>query len=236
MSELIIEIDNRERVRSNSTEPTVPEELEKLIKENNLNIPIVYKQLEIGDYKIGDYICERKSPVDFCNSKFSGHMNNQMFDMSTNEPLSIFFVEGDLITEVEKRFPNPDYWMKCAFFGIAFKKSDQLNKGWVLPIRTYNQADTAKWLRVIYDKVKAGEFVRFPEIERDGKNKPTDNDWLVFIISSFQGIGKTRAVELLKKHKTLRALMASTDWKCKGVGEKTNAEVQSMLDRIYCID
>jgi ERCC4-type nuclease len=235
MSTLVIEIDNREKERSNSKEPTVPEELEKFIKENNLDIPIVYKQLEIGDYKIGDYICERKSPIDFCNSKFTGHMNNQMFDMSANEPLSIFFVEGDLFSIVEQRFQNPDYWMKCAFFGIAFKIADQNRKGWILPIRTYNQTDTARWLRVIYDKVKAGEFIRFPEIEREGKNKPTDNDWLIFTVSSFSGIGKLRAIELLKKHKTLRALMASTDWKCKGVGDKTNAEVQTLLDTEFTV-
>jgi ERCC4-type nuclease len=243
--ELVIEIDYRERERKGATEPTVPEELEKLIKKESLGIKFVFKQLDIADYKIVLYqdgvpikwvLCERKSPVDFCNSEYNLHKNNQVFDMATNEPFSIFFVEGDLLKEVERRYGEPaycDYWMKCAFFGTTFKKVEQGVSGWVLPIRTYNQSDTARWLRVIYDKVKSGEWVRFREMERDGKGKPTDNDWLVFIVSSFRGIGKTRAIELLNKYKTLRALMTSTDWKCKGVGDKTNAEVQSLLDYEY---
>lgn len=240
--ELVIEIDFRERSRKNATEPTVPEELEKLIKKRNLDIKIVFKQLDIGDYKIVMYqdgvpvkwvICERKSPVDFCNSEYTFHKNNQVFDMAANEPFSVFFVEGDLYSEVKKRYRDveyADYWTKCSFFGTIFKNVTQGVGGVVMPIRTYNQTDTARWLIVIYDKIKSGEWTRFREMERDGKSKPTINEILTFIVSSFPNIGKKKAKELLKKYKTLRSLFQSNDWKVSGIGDKINSDVQTLLD------
>lgn len=250
LSELIIEIDYREKRRETTKGTTVPEELEKLIKDKKLNIKVEYKTLDIGDYKIikvvdsiviAVVVVEHKSPKDFIKSKFNFHLNNQMFEQSRDLPISYLLVdsmdeETTLYDEVVKLgYPDPDYWLKCAFIGTSFKRSDQGQKGWVCPIRTYDKKDTARWLTVLCDKVEAGEFLRFPEIEREGKFKPTTNEWLVFIVSSFQGVGNIRAVELLKKHKTLRALMTSTDWTCKGVGEKTNTVIQQILDSEFTV-
>jgi len=226
MTELIVEIDYRERKRSTSVEKTVPEYLEKL------GVPVEFKELSIGDFKIQDYICERKSAVDYINSKQNNHLNNQLYDLSVNLPISFLFIEGNLRGECMKRWFS-DTWEKSSFLGTCLKRAEEGVGGIVIPIVTLGAKDTAKWIKVIYDKVKSGEFRRFPEIERDGKFKPSDKEWMVFIVSSFPNIGKNRAIELIKKYKTLRNLFTSTEWQATGVGRKTNSNVQELLDYEY---
>jgi DNA excision repair protein ERCC-4 len=85
----VILIDNREK------DSGIPD----ILKERN--IPILFENLEIGDYIIGDLIIERKTSKDFIASVFDGRIFQQANKITSYTNRAILLIEGNLNKEVE---------------------------------------------------------------------------------------------------------------------------------------
>ena len=81
-NEKVILIDNREK------DSGIPE----LLKEKG--IPILFENLEIGDYIIGDLIIERKTSKDFIASIFDGRIFQQANKITSYTNRAILLIEG----------------------------------------------------------------------------------------------------------------------------------------------
>ena len=64
-------------------------------------IPILFENLEIGDYIIGDLIIERKTSKDFIASVFDGRIFQQANKITSYTNRAILLIEGNLNKEVE---------------------------------------------------------------------------------------------------------------------------------------
>jgi len=85
----IILIDNREK------DSRIPNILK------NKGIPILFENLEIGDYIIGDIIIERKTSKDFIASVFDGRIFQQANKITSFTNRAILLIEGLLQNELE---------------------------------------------------------------------------------------------------------------------------------------
>ena len=88
LNEKIILIDNREK------DSRIP----NILKDKN--IPILFENLEIGDYIIGDLIIERKTSKDFIASVFDGRIFQQANKITSFTNKAILLIEGNLNKEV----------------------------------------------------------------------------------------------------------------------------------------
>ncbi|MGB9674909.1 MAG: ERCC4 domain-containing protein, partial [Nanopusillaceae archaeon] len=89
LKERIILIDNREK------DSGIP----NILKDKG--IPILFENLEIGDYIIGDIIIERKTSKDFISSIFDGRIFNQANKITSYTSKAVLLIEGNLNNELE---------------------------------------------------------------------------------------------------------------------------------------
>lgn len=214
---MTILVDMRER------ESQVPRLLDRM------NIPTTIQTLQVGDYQVGGVCIERKAISDYFGSKESGHLDTQLYEMSFNYDLSYLIVEGNLIEALmDRSFKRAPFY--SSLVGSSFKRAPDGKMGQIVTLQTFNEYDTALVLRFLHDKVEKGES-RLPRLV---KAKANPDELLVYILSSFPNIGEKRARVLLAHFKTLRGTFSSTDWRVgRGLGDKLNFKVQSLLDKEY---
>lgn len=190
----MIWVDHREK-RS-----VVPTQLEKL------KVPIEFKMLEVGDYIVSgkeDLCAERKDMGDYVSSLVSGRLNNELYQMSFNYPISMIIVEG-YIGEVlmHRKVKRQNYLSSLA--GDITKRSPDGVGGLVNLVMLEGPLDTALFLKFLHDKETIeGELVRLPKAERI---KISDEDRKLYITASLPSIGPKRAKDLLTKFGSIRSL------------------------------
>jgi len=190
----MITIDNRER-RS-----LVPRELEKL------KIPVEYVNLEVGDYVcVGkeNVVISRKEVNDYIGSLSSGHLSNELHDLSTNYPFAILIVEG-FIGEALMYRQMKRYNYLSSLVGSALKRSPDGCSGTISVLSAETPFDTALMLKFIHDKVnETNGLVRSPVLQVI-KWKPEQR--AVGILSAFPYVGEKRAKLILDTFKTLEGV------------------------------
>lgn len=194
-----------------------------------LRVPARRTGLVCGDYVVGEIGVERKSIEDYLASKTSGHLDKQLYAMSYNFELSYLFIEGYVSQALMYRKMKREPFIS-SLIGSSLKRADEGKRGRVVTVNLETKWDSALALKYLHDKVVKGES-RMPRLRRV---KPGAEGLMVYIVSSLPGIGEKRAKDMLNKHKTLRNLFKSLDWtEVKGIGDKINFELQSLLDREY---
>ncbi|MEM4534993.1 MAG: helix-hairpin-helix domain-containing protein [Desulfurococcaceae archaeon] len=202
----------------------VPRQLEKL------GTPIEYVTLEVGDYLIGDLCCERKDVSDYVGSLISGRLNEQLYNMSYNYPISILIVEG-FVDEVLvfRKLKRQQYISSLA--GAVLKRAPEGNSGVVNVICLSTPFDTALFIHYLHEKVVNQDLFRIPKVAV--KRKASLEERQLTVLMSLPGIGEERARALLKRFKTLKNVInASFDelLSVPGIGEKTAKEILKVVN------
>jgi ERCC4-type nuclease len=164
-----------------------------------LKVPYQLAKLEVGDYAIADVLVERKQINDYLSSLITGHLSQQLYELSYNAELSYLIVEGSvsgaLITQKIKR----EVYLS-SLVGSSFKRAPDGKQGQIITVNLETPYDTAFFLKFLYEKVKNDE-PRLPTLK---KANFSNKDRAIYILSSFPGIGEKRAKALLDKFGTIK--------------------------------
>ncbi len=202
----MIIIDNREK-RS-----IVPKQLE------NMNVPIEFTKLEVGDYVIGNWVFERKEASDYASSLISGHLNNQLYNMSFNFEVSTIIIEGFMSEALMHRRLKKEVYLS-SMAGTILKRSPDGKQGIINMVSTETPFDTAIFLKYFHDKCENYE-PRLPEMERINFSKAQR---MKYLVASFPNIGPRKAELLLEKFGSIQQLVNAEIEemiKVKGIGKK----------------
>jgi ERCC4-type nuclease len=241
-SKPIIFVDNRE-IRSE-----VPTALE------HFGFDVQYLNLLVGDYVIGgNYIvgAERKDLGDYVGSLKSGHLNNQLVNMSHNFDYSILIIEGWKRGPESTGIAYESFWSSIC--GAFLKRAETGKRGSISIIPTETPFDTASILKYIYQRVSSGDMSRLPTLERASETSDVKLQELqqslpnrqlhslsidMKLLCSFDGIGEKTAAEILKVHgsagKLFKILLDTSipvsDFpKVPGVGKATYNNLRSII-------
>lgn len=190
----MILIDHRE------SRSIVPQELK------NFKIPIKFTTLEVGDYLVcgTEEVCvSRKECNDYVGSLTSGHLNNELYDMSTQYAYSIFVFEGTVSNALmHSKLHRQSYY--SSLVGTALERSAEGKSGVINFLPGETPYDTALILKYIHERVtKEGGLLRTPVLNLV-RWQPKDRQ--IGILSAFPKIGKIKAMAILKDFKTLNMI------------------------------
>ncbi len=214
--EVVINVDSREKNSS----------ILRSLKKRKVNINRT--QMDIGDYQLSERcIVEYKTKEDFINSLVDGRLLKQLKGMTSYEK-PIIIVEGNEdIYSIRKVHQNAIRGLISTItidFGIPI-------------IYTKNSVDTSGYLYMIAkrEQKKLGkEFM--PHNEKETGNLFSE---IRYVVSSLPGIGPTLAIPLLKKFRTIKNLVNSTEKDLEMVdliGKKRTKRLQKVFNTDFFKD
>jgi len=155
---------------------------------------IEIKNLEIGDYLIGNIVIERKTFQDFISSMLSKRLIQQLEQMQAYEN-RILVLEGKDFEELKHTKINPN-----AIRGMILSISLDFKTPIIF---TKDSEDTAKFLLVLAKRqLKNPSEMSFHSRKPMAKRKK-----LEYVLESFSNIGPKNAKKLLKKFKTIKNII-----------------------------
>lgn len=200
-------------------------------------IPTTSVSLEVFDYIISDGIhtlgVERKKADDYISSMIDGRLNNQLYQMSFNQPTSILIIEGNIRNElIDRNISRQQYYANIA--SIVGKRSPDGVSGVVSIYSVENEYDTALFLKYVHDIfIKEDGTVRLPKMVR-AKFNPSKR--LIYYMEGFPNIGEKTAHDLLSHFTTIKNVVnASVDqlMEVKGIGKKTAEKIYEIVNMEY---
>jgi DNA excision repair protein ERCC-4 len=210
----VILIDNREK------DSGIP----NLLKEKG--IPILFENLEIGDYIIGDLIIERKTSKDFIASIFDGRIFQQANKITSFTNKAILLIEGNLNDELE--YLKNKNSIHGTLLSLALSYNFKI-------IYSNDIEESANILEIIY---KHGKYHKVESIHLI-KQKRISNDinkQKLNIIASIPFIGEKYAERLLKNFKTIKNVINASpqelSLKAK-IPYKTSIKIWKILNEEY---
>jgi DNA excision repair protein ERCC-4 len=180
---------------------------------------------------------ERKKAEDYLQSLESGHLNNQLVEMSRNFQLSYLLVYGDMNLALLQAQKFPASYIS-SLIGSSLKHSPDGLQGQVITINDTaisTDIDVALFLKHLDLKLENADFTRLPKIIRV---KLTDEDYALRLLVQLPGIGEKRAKEILQSYGSLESfffsLSASSPYqKIKGITPQLITQYQSILTKKY---
>jgi len=217
-------------------------------EEATSNIPKILKDWDIPTVVIPqgfDYIVrtehsevavERKTAGDYLQSLESGHLNNQLVEMSRNFQLSYLVVYGDMNTELLKLEKYPASYIS-SLIGDSLKHSGDGLQGQIITINDtaiVTETDFATFLKHLNIKLEKGDFIRLPKIIRV---KMSDEDYALRLLVQLPGIGEKRAKDILFTFGSLEsfitAVLYGNPTKIKGITQKHIKKYKTILTKKY---
>ena len=186
-----------------------------------IGVEISLANLEIGNYVIGDIVCERIEIHDYVESLVAGSRNNQLYNMSYNFPLSFLLVEGSLAEAINERHIHR-YTALSSYITSVLKRAGEGQQGIIIPIFTDTKFDTVAILKSLDVHVKKNDFIRAPMSKRNFVKSGVETS----VLQSFPNIGDVKAAALLEKYGTLQHIFSTPESELAFViGEKTAVEL-----------
>jgi len=176
---------------------------------------IIFQQIEIGDYLIGDTIIERKTFQDFISSMLSKRLIEQLRQMQKYEK-RLLLLEGKDFESFEEKSTklNPN-----AIRGMILSISLEFQTPVIF---TRDSEETAKYILLLAKKQLKGKT----EFTLHSKKPSTLKEQKQYIIESFPNIGPKNAKALLKKFSSIKNIInASKDELESEIGKKSEAIV-----------
>ena len=209
-SEVKIIVDTRE-LRSNV--------VKKLYE---LGAKIESSQLQVGDFILSERVCaERKTVRDFLQSIIDGRLFNQISNLNENFEKPLIIVEGleDIYSE---RMMHPNAIRGAiASLAIDFR---------IPVIQTTGEEETALFLYMIASREQLDKKV---SISLHGERKPMESKMLQeYVVSSFPGIGREIAQNLLKHFKTIKNIINADVKELKKVEKIGKIKAKKIKDLI----
>lgn len=173
----------------------------------DLGIELKREVLEVGDYiitgKNANLVIERKAVNDYINSMRGIHLNNQLYEMSTNFSYTILMIEGYL-TGAMLELNAPRKQVLSSVATAILKPSADGKRGAISILMADSPYDTAWYLKVFHDNITGDKpMIRFPRIKAE---KWKLEDRAVAVLSGFPDIGEKRARRILA-HPRLNTLI-----------------------------
>lgn len=178
---------------------------------------IEFKNIDVGDYLIGNVVIERKTISDFISSMLNKRLLKQLMNMQElNEKLLIIegIEEHELYSDESGINPNAIRGMMLSII-LKYKVP-------IIITKDYN--DTAKFIDVLARKQEkeTSLFAR--------KKASNVKEQMQYILEGFPGIGPKTAKKLLKEFKTLKNVFNAPQEELeKVIGKK--ADIFRILDR-----
>lgn len=186
-------------------------------------IPIEIKQLEIGDYIIGDTIIERKTKSDFISSIINKRLMEQLINMK-RFPNKLLIIEGENGCERKVNIhPNA---IKGMILSVSLDFQTPI-------IQTDGYDETVDFLEILNKRYENGK----KEISLNMKKKAKSmKEQQQFVIECFPGIGPSLAKQLLKENKTIKNIinLPEEDFKkIKKLSEKKGGFIYRIINSEY---
>lgn len=218
-------------------------------EEATSNIPQILKDWNIPIMVIPqgfDYIVrtehasvavERKTAGDYLQSLESGHLNNQLIEMSRNFQLSYLIIYGDMNLALLKAEKYPASYIS-SLIGDSLKYSPDGLQGQVITINDtaiQTESDVATFLKHLNLKLENENFIRLPKIIRV---KLTNEDYALRLLVQLPGIGEKRAKDILLTFGSLEnffsVLTNNLNFpKIKGITPALQQEFHTILTKKY---
>ena len=196
----------------------------KKLYELGANIDSV--QLQVGDFILSERVCvERKTVKDFLQSIVDGRLFSQISNLTENFEKPVIIVEGleDMYTE---RMMHPNA-IRGAIASLAIDFRIPI-------IQTTGEEETALFLYTIASREQLDKKVK---ISLRGEKKPMSPKLLQeYIVTSFPGIGRGIAQNLLSHFKTIKNLVNAEIKELKKVekiGDKKAKKIKEIVEKEY---
>lgn len=187
----------------------------------SMNIDIVFKFLEIGDYIVNpETAVERKSVNDFISSLFDGRLFHQIAQLSSSYANAFLIIEGNY-NEVEFYAKNPKV-VHCAIASLLINYKIKL-------VNLFSETETALFLSCLLNVTpskRSGYLIKHAK-------KKDFFEQQIYLISSLPSVGSKTAINLLKHFGSPKnVFLASVDElsKVPGMGLKRARRIRFLLD------
>jgi len=186
----------------------------------HLGHEVEFKQLEVGDYLIGEVIIERKTVSDFISSMLNKRLIIQLQNLQEVKE-KLLVIEG--IEEKELYNDNGEGVNPNAIRGMILSI---LLKYKIPIVFSKDYIDTAKFINILARKQER-------ETSVIAKRKSSDyKEQIQYILEGFPGIGPKNAKKLLQEFKTIKNIInAPQEDLEKIIGKK--AEIFKLTSRDY---
>jgi len=221
--------------RSSSPKPSIPKHAQKIIIDYREKNSLVaselvkqgfvpeFKQLELGDYIIGDIVIERKTVNDFVSSLLNKRLTRQLENLQTL-PKKLMLIEGVESQELYNSNYDGTGIHPNALRGMLLT----ITLYYGVPLLTTNNAeDTATFLSLLAKKQNK-------EISLNAKRKPRSaNEQLQYLVEGFPRIGPTSAKKLLKEFKTLKNFINASEEQLVELLGKKGSDLFFWMEKRY---
>ncbi len=199
------------------------------------NLELVRKPLDVGDYLISvdgrEVPVERKDSGDFVASIEDGRLNNQLFYLSREYPISYIIVVGTISDALEYSNLSRRAYIS-ALVGASLKRSPDGKSGQVITLTVETNFDFACAVGMIHRKLEDGDLYRRP---KPIGNKSDYDSCLITLYSALPCISVKRAKALAEEFPSLESLMSASVEEIanvKGIGKKTAEKIYNFLHRL----
>ena len=208
-----------------------PKEIENWFKAQNITIETQREMLDIGDYiiKINDVevAVERKTPADFVSSLFSGHLNNQLYKLSTSFPISFIVVTWNFSEQLVDGTINSKTLIS-SLLSASLKQSQSGINGQIHLIQLEDDYFIPEFLGLLHNRVEKGDFTRHLKLKSGVKGE----DWLLAMYKGLPKIGEGKAKKLIKSFPSLYSLVSASKEeisKVEGIGKNIASEIFNII-------
>jgi ERCC4-type nuclease len=176
--------------------------------------------LPAGDIHLDDIIIERKEPADLLASIADGRLFNQCAEMRIESAWCYLLIMGQLTWDIAGKIAGTGWNFRSVQGALL-----QCQELGVSVVHAQNDADLCTTLIWLANR-KRTQHVFLPQ--RTGLAMPDDQR----ILASLPGVGRERALELLKERNLRDALLCLIDPECKvkGIGAKTKSNIRELLN------
>ncbi len=198
----------------------IPERLQKK------GFYVQMKNIDVGDYVVGEYVVERKTVRDFITSLYNGRLFEQALRISRSYRNYLLVVEGD-IQEVLADLRNPRvYW--GTLLALALNLDFRV-------FFTLDAEQTTDLLYVLASKTRGRGGAHSPLLVKKPR-MATTKDWQLSLLESLPTIGPKLAERLLASFGSARNVFRASrsELAVKGeIGYARAGRIQELLDSEY---
>jgi Fanconi anemia group M protein len=183
--------------------------ISELIKLNN---EVIFEQLDIGDYLIGDVVIERKTKSDLINSIIDKRVFSQLNNLKQYQNHLLILEENNQVSNMNENA------IKGFMLSLALKFKTPL-------VHSSSEKETAKYLHILANKKESKE-----NPVRQNKKIESKEERVQFILEGFPSIGPVKAKELIKEFKTIRRIVNASQEELERVLSKSTHSFIEILD------
>jgi Fanconi anemia group M protein len=182
------------------------------------------KRLDVADYILSkDVAVEFKTVQDFADSIIDGRLLNQLKEIKKNYPKPLIIVEGEQDIYAARNI-NPN-----AIKGMLAAIVSSYN----IPILfTKNQKETVQFMALIARR----EHETGKDFSPHAQKPKTQRELQEYVVSSFPNVGGSLSKELLRKFRTIKAIVNASEedlQEVENMGEKKAKQIKEIVEKDY---